>query len=183
MTASDPSVWAILLRGINVGGHNKVPMAELREALTDDGFRDVATYIASGNVVARGDSCEPERIAGIIADRFGHDIAVMVRSADQVRAAAAANPFPEAVDQPKFLYCFFTAEPVGDEALAGFDHERYAPDRLAVAGGEVYASFADGLGHSKLTNSVIDRAVGCATTARNWNTVLKLVEMVDRAEG
>jgi uncharacterized protein (DUF1697 family) len=180
---SDPPVWAVLLRGINVGGHNKVPMAELRAALTDDGFRDVATYIASGNVVVRGDSCEPERIGRLLADRFGLDLTVVVRSADQIRSAAEANPFPEAADEPRFLYCCFTETPVDDDALADFDHERFAPDRLAVAGGEVYAHYADGMGRSKLTNAVIDRAIGCASTARNWNTVLKLVEMVARAEG
>lgn len=176
------AVWAVLLRGINVGGHNRVPMADLREALTAAGFDGVATYIASGNVVLRSESCEQGRMAGIIADRFGLDIGVMVRSADQVRAAAEANPFPEAVDEPKYLYCCFTAEPVDDGALADFDHDRFAPDRLAVAGGEVYAHYADGMGRSRLTTAVIDAAVGTSVTARNWNTVLKLVEMVDEAD-
>lgn len=176
------TVWAVLLRGINVGGHNKVPMAELRAALTDDGFTDVVTYIASGNVVLRGETCEPGRVARIVTDRFGLDIEVMVRSADQIRSAAAANPFPDAVDEPKFLYCGFTATPVDDDALADFDHERYAPDRLAVAGGEVYARYPEGMGRSKLAGTVIDRAVGTPVTTRNWNTVLKLVELVERAE-
>jgi uncharacterized protein (DUF1697 family) len=176
------TVWVALLRGVNVGGHNKVPMAELRAALTADGFDDVATYIASGNVVLRAPACEPERVSGIIADSFGLDIPVVVRSADQLRAAVEANPFPQAVETPKLLYCFFTTDPVDDAALDGFDHGRYAPDRVATGAGEIYAHYPDGMARSKLDNSVLDRVAGAPTTARNWNTVLKLREMAAEAD-
>lgn len=175
------AIWVALLRGINLGGRNKVPMAELREALTADGFEDVATYIASGNVVLRAPECRPDRISGIIADTFGLDIAVVVRSPEQLRAAIEANPFPEAVENPKSLSAFFTTDPAADDTFADFDHDRYLPDRVAAAAGEVYATYPDGMARSKLTNTVIDRAVGAPTTARNWNTVLKLGEMVEAA--
>jgi len=177
-------VWAVLLRGVNVGGHNKVPMAELRAALTDDGFDDVASYIASGNIVLRADDCQPERVSAVIAERFGLDIAVVVRSGDQIRAAIEANPFTElAAENPKAVHCFFTSSPVDDEALSGFDHGRYAPDRVATGAGELLAAYPDGMARSKLTTAVLDRVAGGPTTARNWNTVLKLETMVTAAAG
>ena len=175
------AVWVALLRGINLGGHNRVPMADLRAALTADGFGDVATYIASGNVVLRAPTCEPARVSGIIADTFGLDIPVVVRSAGQLQEAIEANPFPEAVRSPKSLSVFFTTEAAGDDAFDDFDHERYAPDRVVARVGEVYAHYPDGMGRSRLTNAVIDKVVGAPTTARNWNTVLKLADMVEVA--
>lgn len=173
--------WAVLLRGINVGGHNKLPMAELRAALTDAGFADVATYIASGNIVLDGESCQPEQINAIILDRFGIDVSVMVRSAEQIQAVAAANPFPEqAVADPKSVHCFFTSRPLADDGLADFDHQRFEPDRVIAAAGELYAHYPNGMAQSKLTNAVLDRAAGGPVTARSWNTVVKLTEMVER---
>ncbi len=175
-------VWAVLLRGINVGGHNKVPMAELRAALTGAGFDDVTTYIASGNVVLRSEECRPEQVSAVIADRFGLDIAVVVRSGDQIRAAIAANPFPELAERdPKLVHCLFTTSPVADDTLADFDNERYAPDEVAVGAGEYFVSYPNGSARSKLTYAVLDRVAGGPTTARNWNTVLKLETMIAAA--
>lgn len=171
-----------LLRGVNLGGHNKLPMAELRAALTDAGFADVATYIASGNVVLRADACEPERVSAVIADRFGLDIAVVVRTADQIRAVLAANPFAaEAEAEPKSVSCFFTSNPVDAGALDGFDRSRYEPDRVAAAAGELFGHYPEGMARSKLTNAVLDKVAGGPVTARNWNTVIKLGQMVDAA--
>jgi uncharacterized protein (DUF1697 family) len=159
-------------------------MADLRTALTDAGFTDVATYIASGNVIVRADECQPERVSGVIADRFGLDIAVVVRSGDQIRAVIAANPFPElAASEPKFVHCFFSSAPLDGDTLDGFDHARYAPDQVAVGAGEFIAAYPDGVARSKLTNAVLDRVAGGPTTGRNWNTVLKLESMLAAAGG
>lgn len=176
------AVWAVLLRGINVGGHNRVPMADLRAALTDAGFADVTTSLASGNVVVSAPRCDASDVSAIVAERFGLDVAVMVRSAEQLRHAVAANPFPDAVDEPRQLMCAFTSSPVGADVLDGFDHERYAPDRVAVGSGELFAHYPGGMARSRLTNAVLDEVAGGPTTTRNWNTVRKLVELVDRAE-
>ncbi len=173
------TAWAVLLRGVNVGGHNKVPMAELRTALTDAGCRDVATYIASGNILLGADD-DPSPVVGrVLAERFGLDVPVVTRTAEQVRSTVAANPFPElARAEPKAVHCFFASTPVTDDALADFDHERYRPDRAVAAAGELYAAYPEGMARSKLTNAVLDRVVGGPTTARNWNTVLKIEELV-----
>lgn len=182
------TVWAALLRGVNVGGHNKVPMAELRAALGAEGFSDVATYIASGNIVLQAEADPTKRISEIIAKQFGLDITVIGRSGDQLRAAIEANPFADqAAADPRAVHCFFASSPTGGGAIDSFDHERYAPDRLAVGAlgeaGEFYASYPNGMAKSKLTNAVVDRLAGGPTTARNWNTVLKLDEMVTAAGG
>ncbi|MEM9565821.1 MAG: DUF1697 domain-containing protein [Actinomycetota bacterium] len=178
------TIWVALLRGVNVGGHNKVPMAELRAALGDAGLGEVTTYIASGNLVLAADDDPADAIAAVIADRFGLDLAVVTRTTDQLRTAAGANPFAElAAEQPKAVHCFFTSTPVTPGALDGFDGERYAPDRLEVAVGEVFAAYPAGMARSKLTNAVVDRVAGGPTTARNWNTVAKLVELATERQG
>ncbi len=175
-------MWVGLLRGVNVGGHNKVPMAELRAGLTESGFGDVASYIASGNLVFRADDGPADDIAAtihdVIADRFGLDIAVVVRTADQLATVVAANPFAELAEaEPKAVQCFFTSSPVGADALDDVDQERFAPDRATAAAGELFAAYPEGMARSKLTTAVLDRVAGGPTTGRNWNTVRKLDEM------
>lgn len=178
------SVWVALLRGINVGGHNRVPMGDLRAALADDGFEEVATYIASGNVVLRAQDSPATRIGELVTERFGHDIAVVARTGEQLRAAIAANPFAEMAERdPKLVHCCFTSEPVADRALDDVDLGRYEPDRAAVGAGEIFVGYPNGAARSKLTNAVIERLAGGPVTARNWNTVLKLASMVTAAGG
>ncbi len=178
------TIWVALLRGVNVGGHNKVPMGALRQALADAGLGEVTTYIASGNLVLAADDDPAGAIAAVITDSFGLDIAVLTRTADELRSAAGANPFAElAATAPKAVHCFFTSTPVTAEVLDAFDGERYAPDRLDVAAGELFAAYPDGMARSTLTNVVIDRVAGGPTTARNWNTVGRLVELATEREG
>ncbi len=176
-----PNPWVVLLRGVNVGGHNKVPMAELRAGLEAAGCEAVATYIASGNVALRAGSSDPAAVArlvqSVIADLFDLNIAVMVRSPAQLQAAVDANPFPDRTGEPKNLYCAFTSEPVTDGQLDDFDHDRYAPDQLATGAGELYAYYPDGMSRSKLNSAAVDKAAGGPTTARNWNTLTKLLEL------
>lgn len=173
--------YLVLLRGINVGGHNKLPMADLRASLAGAGFEDVSTYIQSGNVALTAPSCDGEQLNGIINADFGLDLSVVVRTAQQLESAIANNPFPEAEAEPKRLLVYFCSAELPKQALADFDHDRYLPDRVAAGtepgGGELYVSYEVGLSKSKLDNTVLDRAVGASTTARNWNTVLKLREL------
>lgn len=169
--------FVVLLRGINVGGKNKLPMADLRDALTTAGYSNVTTYIQSGNIALSAESCDGPAISELIESTFGLTIPVVVRTADQLKTAIDNNPFPDSVDQPKFLHLYFCQEPISAEVAAGLDHERFLPDRMAAGATEVYVSYQDGVAGSKLTNAVLDRALGQVTTARNWNTVLKLLDM------
>ncbi|MGI9594653.1 MAG: DUF1697 domain-containing protein [Acidimicrobiales bacterium] len=170
--------YAVLLRGINVGGHNKLPMADLRAALEGAGYEAVETYIQSGNVALNATSCRPDHITAVIQEEFGLDIPVVVRTARQLRAAIKANPFPETEAEPKRLLVYFCSAKVPKAALKTFDHERYLPDRMAAGPAEIYVSYDVGLSQSKLSNVVLDRVLGLSTTARNWTTVLKLADMV-----
>ncbi|MDH3301107.1 MAG: DUF1697 domain-containing protein [Acidimicrobiia bacterium] len=176
--------YVVLLRGINVGGHNKVPMAALREKLSDRGFDDVTTYIASGNVLLdAGDRRESEvvdDVADAVAERFGFSIPVVARPVADWPGILAANPFPDAEAEPKLLHISLCDRPPEPDTIAAFDVEAYLPDRLEIIGRELYLWYPNGSGRSKLTGAVLERALGVTTTARNWSTMLKLAELAQR---
>jgi uncharacterized protein (DUF1697 family) len=157
-------------------------MAELRSALDEAGLGPVSTYIQSGNLVVRAERCQPADISQVVADRFGVEVPTIVVPRAKVEAVVTANPFPEMLDQPKQLFVFFTQDPVAADALDDLDPARFAPDEAKVVDGVIYAAYPDGMARSKLTTAVLDRAAGAPTTARNWNTVGKLVDLL-AAEG
>jgi uncharacterized protein (DUF1697 family) len=170
-----------LMRGINVGGRNKLPMKDLAAVFEDVGCLDVRTYIQSGNVVLRGGPEPLERLASLvterIAQRFGFRTPVVVRTAEQLRAAVEANPFLAASPDPRHLHVGFLAELPSSEAVAGLEPARSTIDRFAVRGREVYLHVPGGMGRTKLTNDWFDRHLGVTMTVRNWRTVNALVDM------
>ncbi|MEP7765316.1 DUF1697 domain-containing protein [Sanguibacter sp. 25GB23B1] len=178
-----------LLRGVNVGGHRKVPSADLRAVAEQAGFTDVVTLLNSGNVVV----VAPEALvddaphlataqvsaainAGILS-RLGLDVHVVAVSAAALDEAVAANPFPEAArSDPSHLLVTFGADPPDEERIRAFDHSAF-PEKLAWVGGVGYTYFPQGVGTSRLTPAVLKRELGTdgtEGTSRNWNTVLKL---------
>lgn len=169
-----------LLRGINVGGKNMLPMKELAGFFVKAGCRDVTTYIQSGNVVFSAPAAVlrkvPGAISAMIADDFGHRVPVVVRSHEELVAVVRNNPFPEALAD-KRLYVAFLAEAPAAEAVAKLDPDRSPPDRFAVLGKEVYMHLLTGAAKTKLTNAWMDSKLSTVSTARNWATVLKLHEM------
>lgn len=173
--------FAAFLRGINVGGKNSIPMAELKPALSALGFEDVVTYIQSGNVVFRS----PSRAAGDvaadverqIAQVFGVDVAVLLRTPAQLRKIAADNPFlGKGADLSKLHVVFLDARP-GKDAIAKLDPDRSPPDAFSVRGREIYLRLPKGAGRSKLTIDWFERALSVRATARNWKTLGKLIEL------
>ncbi|MBN9735464.1 MULTISPECIES: DUF1697 domain-containing protein [unclassified Pseudonocardia] len=178
-----------LLRGINVGGTGKVPMADLRRVLAGRGFTDVATYIQSGNVVLTSTDPDPgtiaDEIAGILQDDFGLDRPVVAFGRDEYAAAVAANPFPQ-VSEPKQLHAVFLAAPPDDagtarlEAALAVEREQGGPGDAAVVGRVVYLHLPDGIGRSRLAARLSTRtgAADGGGTARNWATVRKLRELL-----
>ena len=171
----------VLLRGINVGGYNKVPMADLRTALSEAGFGDVSTYIASGNVLLdAGDRDEAEvvdEVADVVTERFGLTIPIVARSVVDWPAILAANPFPAAEAKPKFLHVSLCDRAPDPGAKAAFDAEAFSPDRVEIVGRELYLWYPNGSGRSKLNGAVLERKLDVTTTARNWSTMLKLAEL------
>lgn len=184
--------YALLFRGMNVGGRAPVKMTELAACLRDAGFRAVRTYIQSGNVVLEADEAETEllaRVQAAFAQRFGAVCQLTARTAAQLRAAVEGLPFSlqqvaaaEALNpQTEHLYVYFlpTLLPAETQAaLAGLDT---GGDRLHVAGREIYLLLEDSVRTSKAAQRLARFLP--AATARNWNTAGKLLEMLESADG
>ena len=169
-----------LLRAVNVGGR-KLPMAELRALCGELGWEEVETYIQSGNIVfaARGASEALEaRLEDAIEARFGLDVPVIVRTARQWAAVAAANPFPGAArDEPNRLQLLLSKRPPHADAAEKLMERAQAGERVKAAGGALWFHFPEGVGRSKLTPALIDKACGSPSTGRNWRTIVQLGAM------
>ena len=169
-----------LLRAVNVGGR-KLPMAQLRALCGELGWEDARTYIQSGNLVfsapGKAEALEAELEKGI-RERFGLDVPVIVRTAAQWTALVAANPFPKvAEDEPNRLQLLVSKDVPKDDAAEKLMDRARAGEVVKAAGGALWFHFPAGVGTSKLTPSLIDKAAGSPSTGRNWRTVLKLQEM------
>ena len=170
-----------LLRAVNVGGRNRIPMPALRQALEDRGLAEVSTVLQSGNVVfeaAGSEAAVAEAIRAAITTTFGFDAAVLVRTAAQLAAVAVANPFlaeGEARDPTTLHVAFLDRTPTA-VAAARLDEERSPPDAFELRGREVYLSYPNGSGRSRLTLGYLERLLAVEATARNWRTVLRLAE-------
>ncbi|WP_129305904.1 DUF1697 domain-containing protein [Streptomyces sp. L2] len=180
------TTYAALLRGINVGGSRKLPMADLRELMTGLGHTGVRTHLQSGQAVftpGTSDHGDEEslaaRLAKAIEERFGFTVDVIVRDHAYLRAVAEACPFPAADLQPKQLHVTYFSAPVGPEHFAGIDQAAHLPEEFRLGDRCLYLYAPDGLGRSKLAELLSRRppAKGVVATSRNWNTVLKLIEL------
>lgn len=170
----------VLLRAVNVGGASALPMADLRDAATALGHGDVATHLATGNLLLVPAPGSPattgalaERLAVDLAERLGRTLALTVRTRQQVEAVVAANPYPEeAASDPSHLLVVFLDGPAAADGPA--DLARYGRERATWHGSEGYVHYPDGIGRSKVTAPVLDRLAGRSGTGRNWRTVLAL---------
>lgn len=182
------TTFVALLRGINVGGHNRVPMAELRQALTASGFNNVATYIQSGNIIldsVSGSDNEAAVVAAVhqvLADTFDLAIPVVARRAEEWPAVMAENPFPDRVGEPKMLHVYFCDSAPDPEDVERLDVEQYQPDEARSIDRHLYVYYRNGAARSKLTTNMLERHLGVTATGRNWSTVLKLNEMLLQRE-
>ncbi len=177
--------FVALLRGINVGGKKKVPMARLREVLQGLGFSDVATLLQSGNAVFSSRTKDPKRlqlqIESALAEGFGFEVAVVLRSRDELAQAIASNPLPGAEEDPShFLITFLSAVPEAAR-VAAIDPRAHLPDQFQLVGREIYARYPNGIHSSKLAAVLGSTRLGVIPTARNWSTVKKLLALADTA--
>jgi uncharacterized protein (DUF1697 family) len=170
----------LLLRGINIGPNKRIAMPELRSLLSSAGFEDVRTYVQSGNVVltATGSPSTVGRKAEkLIAERFGFEVDVIVRTAGELAEVVARNPLGDVAADPKrYQVSFLESEPDPDAVsrIAGFAADS---ERLVSIGRELYAWHPDGVARSKLWNKLAGNGLGVRATARNWRTVTTLLEM------
>ena len=169
--------WVVLLRAVNLGARNKVPMAELRALLEETGYRDVQTYIASGNVLLDGPksgAAVGRKLERIVADAFGVTTTAIVRTPDDLAAVVAGHPFGRDTSRSHVV---FLAHDPGREAadrLAAADH---APDRAELAGTHVYVQYPAGVQGARLSAARLERLLDVPGTHRNWRTVAALAEL------
>ena len=176
--------WVALLRAVNLGGRNRVPMEELRRVVEAAGSTDVRTYIASGNVVFRHESADRSTLAQTLEARvetaFGVKSSVILRTGSELRNVASAEPF--GAGTPPSHVTFLAADP--DPArLRRLEELDVAPDQFRVTGPDVFLHYPNGVQGSKLTNALVERVLGVAATNRTARTVARLAEMAAEAAG
>jgi uncharacterized protein (DUF1697 family) len=179
------STHVALLRGINVGGKNILPMKDLAQMFLDAGCGDPRTYIQSGNVIFRA----PSRLLGNlgsgiterIAGRFGYKIPVVLRTTAQLADTIANNPFLKPGADLTLLHVLFLADVPDDASISKLDPDRSKPDVFVVRNREIYLQLPNGAAKTKLTNGYFDSRLSTVSTGRNWATVLKLLELMEAA--
>lgn len=171
-----------LLRGINVGGNRKIRMAELQALYESLGFTSVRTLLQSGNVIFDSASADTDQVATTIETgiqhQFGFEVRVIIRTADDWQSVVTHHPFSaEQLAEPGKILVTFLHQAPDDAALAALRTAQPGPEIIHSHARELYIFYPDGMGRSKLDNSLIERRLGCAATGRNWNTVNKILAL------
>ena len=174
--------YIALLRGVNVGGHRKIKMVDLKELLNKMGFKDVATYIQSGNVVFKSSITKTSELEGKIkkgiAKTFSLDVPVLVKTHKELKSIFDKNPFTETSDiENKRIYFALLKEMPQPELITAFQKVKFQGELFVVAEDCVYLNYSIGAGKAKLNNNLIERKLKVSATARNYNTMVKLLEM------
>jgi uncharacterized protein (DUF1697 family) len=168
----------ILLRGINVGRHKRISMADLRALLDERGYADVKTHLQSGNVLLTSRKAPAKVEADVakgIAETLGHEVGVVVRTAGQMAEVVANDPFADVRDDHRFHQALFLAGEPDEQALAELQATDFSPERLVVQPGVLHAWCPDGVYDSALLKAL--ERIRTTATARNWRTVEKLAEL------
>ncbi|MGE5106405.1 MAG: DUF1697 domain-containing protein [Sphingobacteriales bacterium] len=173
-----------ILRGINVSGQKKILMADLKALYEQRGFKDVTTYIQSGNVVFRTDKkLTNAELAQIIEKdiktQFGFDVPVITRTSEEWNKIITANPFmkKKEINSDKLHVTFLSQEP--DKAnIKIAESFSYLPDEFSINGSEVFLHIPDSYGNTKLSNNFFENKLKVSATTRNWKTVITLAEIV-----
>ena len=170
-----------LLRGINLGGKNRLPMKDLAAMFEGAGCRSVGTYIQSGNVVFEASPALARRIPTLvekaILERFGYRIPIVTRTGGELRKVVRGNPFLRRGADAGTLHVAFLAGAPAAGKVKALDPNRSPPDAFAVRGREIYLHCPNGFARTKLTNAYFDSKLGTTSTVRNWKTVEALLEL------
>ena len=174
--------YVALLRGINVGRNNRIAMADLRELLNGLGYSDVATLLQSGNAVftASDRTTGPieKSIERAITDRYQFDVRVLVRTKAELAAAIQANPLP-VPNGSRFLVSFLDRDPAASR-VRHLDPAEFEPERFAFGSKVLYIWCANGIADSVLLPALSDQKLDVVATARNWNTVTRLIALAEK---
>ncbi|MGI4790880.1 MAG: DUF1697 domain-containing protein [Janthinobacterium lividum] len=176
--------YVALLRGINVGGKNKLPMKDLADICSEVGCCDVMTYIQSGNVIFQAEAGVaaglPQKITAQITERFGYRIPVIIRTAAQIKAVLLNNLFLAQGVSEDTLHVMFLADLPSSDQVSALDPNRSTPDTFIVQGQEIYLHLPNGVADTKLINAYFDAKLATTCTSRNWKTVTKLLAMMQK---
>ena len=177
------AAFVSLFRGINVGGHHKIRMDELKELYEALGFKDVLPYIQSGNVVFTSDEADLVRLRRQIEEgcekKFGFHVEVIVRTSAELREIIDNNPFQsQQSKESKWVVIMFLAARPDETAQEDLLKTYVGPEELFIIGKEVYIYYTEGIGRSKLSHSLIEKKLKTVGTARNWNTILQLQKLI-----
>jgi len=175
--------YALLLRGVNVGTKNSLPMAELRAMLANLGCTEVQTYVQSGNAVfgtKLSESGLTKAIEHALEAYMGRPIATTLRTFDQMKAVVDGNPFATLVTKPAYLCATFLSHAPSKVEVAHLHAQNWAPELFKVVGKEIYTWHPNGQARSPLAAALGKLRLRGAVTTRNWNTVQKLLEMLDQ---
>ena len=176
-----------MLRGVNVGGHNKIKMDALRALYESMKLREAQTYVQSGNVIFRTDERDTARLAKRIEDgierKLGFRPDVILRTAAEMREVIAMSPFAKrrGIAPNKLLVSFLASDP-GEEAREKVRQMKCDPEELRIKGRELYMHFPNGIGRSKLSWSKLEKTLKTPGTGRNWNSVTKILEIAEKLE-
>ncbi|MDF1596578.1 MAG: DUF1697 domain-containing protein [Acidimicrobiia bacterium] len=173
--------YVALLRGVNVGGGNRLPMEGLRATAEHLGFTNVATCLQSGNLLFSSPDDESEivaRLRAALSERHDLTVPVVVRSAAEFLAVVERHPDHAGALPPKLLHVAFLDQAPEVDAVDAFDAEQFAPDRWHLDGRELYLTYPDGSARSKMTIDAFERRWNLIATARNLNTVRRIADLL-----
>jgi uncharacterized protein (DUF1697 family) len=170
----------VLLRGINVGGRTLLSMADLREALEDAGLHGVVTVLQTGNLIVPAGPVEnlAGLVEGTISQGFGLEVRAITRPRDSLDDLPARNPYLEPGVDRRMVHTIFLDQTADPELVAGLDPDRSPPDGFHVSGREIFLHYPGGSGRSKLSLGYFERKLAAVGTARNWNTIAKLLDLI-----
>ncbi|MAN27898.1 MULTISPECIES: DUF1697 domain-containing protein [Mesonia] len=173
--------YVALLRGINVGGKRKLKMADLRESVLKIGFKEVATYIQSGNLFftaeEKNSAVLEEKLAQHLLEEYSYEIPVIVRTSKEIEAAITQNPFPD-VEDFKQLHLIFLKEKPEEDLVKDFKELEFASEEFKIQGKHLFVNYIEGVRNSKLSTTLIEKKLSTKATARNWKTLLKISSLL-----
>ena len=183
----DMAVIISMLRGINVGGHNKIKMDALRALYESLKLQDAQTHVQSGNVIFRSDERDIARLTKRIEEgierKFGFRPSVILRTVAEMKDVIARNPFAKrrGIEPGKLLVSFLASDP-GEEGREKVRQMKCDPEEMRIEGREIYIYFPNGAGRSKLPWAGLGKMLNTQGTGRNWNSVTKMLEMAEGLE-
>jgi uncharacterized protein (DUF1697 family) len=174
--------YIALLKGINVGRHKRIKMADLKHAIKSIGFKNIKTYLQSGNVIFEHDSTDSAKVAEDIEEKidqtFEFSVNVIIRTEDELESIIKVNPFIKEVNiELDKLHVTFLSDIPDPETIMDLDIKKDENEKFEVIGREVYLYCPNGYGNTRLKNDVFEKKLNTTATTRNWKTTNKLLEM------